>query len=112
MQCGSQYLHLRACFVALACACATAKAQVPAHYPSSYADIVSAARREGKVVVYSTTDTAAVAALIRDFESMYPGVHVEYSDLNSAELHNRYLAETREHQPSADVLASMAGGRN
>ncbi|HJV95017.1 MAG TPA: ABC transporter substrate-binding protein [Albitalea sp.] len=86
----------------------TAHAEVPSSYPSSYAAIVSAARTEGRVVVYSTTDTFTVSTLIRDFESLYPGVKVEYSDLNSSELHNRYLAETASHRPSADVLWSSA----
>ncbi|MEP7057643.1 MAG: extracellular solute-binding protein [Caldimonas sp.] len=83
-------------------------AQVPAGYPDTYAAIVSAARKEGKVVVYSTTDLSAVAALVRDFEQLYPGVKVDYNDLNSSELHNRYLAETAAAQPSADVLWSSA----
>ena len=38
------------------------------------------------MVVYSTTDLSAVAALIKDFEQLYPGVKVVYEDLNSAEL--------------------------
>jgi len=85
-----------------------AEALPPAGYPASYGAIVSAARDEGKVVVYSTTDLSVVAALIRDFESIYPGVKVEYSDLNSTELHNRFVAETTAHRPSADVLWSSA----
>lgn len=91
-----------------AVACMPVHGQVPPGYPSSYADVVAAARAEGKVVVYSTTDLAAVSVLIRDFESMYPGVKVEYSDLNSAVLHSRYLAETAQRRPSADVLWSSA----
>ena len=87
---------------------ASAAARPPDGYPSDYGAIVSAARDEGKVVVYSTTDLSAIAALIRDFELAYPGVKVEYEDLNSAELHNRYLAETAAHRPSADVLWSSA----
>lgn len=85
-----------------------AVAGLPAGYPSDYGALVSAARDEGKVVVYSTTDLSAIAALIRDFELLYPGVKVVYEDLNSAELHNRYLAETAAHRPSADVLWSSA----
>lgn len=77
-------------------------------YPSNYASLVAAARDEGTVVVYSTTDMSAVAALIRDFELAYPGVKVDYNDLNSGELHNRYLAETAAGKPSADVLWSSA----
>ncbi len=88
--------------------CAVAAAAAPEHYPSGYADIVAAARSEGRVVVYSTTDAGSVSALIRDFESLYPGVQVDYNDLNSADLHNRYLAETASGRPSADVLWSSA----
>jgi iron(III) transport system substrate-binding protein len=101
---------LSAAFAALALACLApvASAGPPDGYPSNYGAIVSAARDEGKVVVYSTTDLSAVAALIRDFEQAYPGVRVDYNDLNSAELHNRYLAETAAHTPSADVLWSSA----
>jgi iron(III) transport system substrate-binding protein len=85
-----------------------ARAALPDGYPSSYGAIVSAARDEGKVVVYSTTDLSAVASLIRDFESLYPGVRVEYNDLNSTELYNRFRSETAARQPSADVLWSSA----
>src|SRR5450755_1323224 len=93
---------------ALVSACLGAQAATPAGYPTAYGALVSAARDEGRVVVYSTTDLSAVAALIRDFEALYPGVKVEYNDLNSTELHNRYLAETAAKRPSADVLWSSA----
>ena len=86
----------------------SAIAAPPDGYPAAYGAIISAARDEGKVVVYSTTDLSAVAALIRDFELLYPDVKVEYNDLNSTELYNRYLAETAAHRPSADVLWSSA----
>jgi iron(III) transport system substrate-binding protein len=97
----------------LACALAGfwaqgAHAEVPPEYPGAYAAIASAARSEGRVVVYSTTDLSAVAALIRDFEQCYPGVKVDYNDLNSTDLHQRFLAETAAGKPSADVLWSSA----
>jgi iron(III) transport system substrate-binding protein len=88
--------------------CLGAHAGPPEGYPANYGAIVSAARDEGKVVVYSTTDLSAGAALIRGFEQAYPGVTVEYNELNSTELHNRYLAETLAKRPSADVLWSSA----
>lgn len=100
---------LRAAALFAASGCLTAAlAAAPAGYPSAYGATVSAAAQEGKVVVYSTTDLAAVAALIRDFELLYPGLKVEYHDLNSADLHQRFLAETAARQPSADVLWSSA----
>ena len=88
--------------------CEPALGGPPDGYPAAYGKIISAARDEGKVVVYSSTDASAVAALIRDFELLYPGVKVDYNDLNTAELHNRYIAETAAKRPSADVLWSSA----
>lgn len=85
-----------------------AHAGVPQEYPVAYGAIASAARSEGRVVVYSTTDLSAVAALIRDFEQCYPGIKVDYNDLNSTDLHQRFLAETAVGKPSADVLWSSA----
>jgi len=87
---------------------APARSEPPQGYPASYAALIKAAQAERKVVVYSTTDLAAVSGLIKDFEALYPGVRVEYQDLNSAELYNRFLSETHAAQPSADVLWSSA----
>lgn len=85
-----------------------ARADVPPEYPGAYRAIASAARDEGRVVVYSTTDLSAVAALIRDFEQRNPGIKVDYNDLNSTDLYQRFLAETAAGKPSADVLWSSA----
>lgn len=43
-------------------ACA-AWAEVPAGYPADYQKTIDAAVKEGKVVIYSTTDTKAAAAI-------------------------------------------------
>lgn len=104
---------LRSCAAVIAATllgplCEPVLAGPPDGYPAAYGKIISAARDEGKVVVYSSTDASAVAALIRDFELLYPGVKVDYNDLNTAELHNRYIAETAAKRPSADVLWSSA----
>ncbi|HTH78103.1 MAG TPA: ABC transporter substrate-binding protein [Ramlibacter sp.] len=85
-----------------------ALAQVPAGYPANYADTIAAAKKEGKVVVYSTTDTKSAASLIDDFKKLYPGIEVEYNDLNSTELYNRFIAEKASAGASADVLWSSA----
>ncbi|VTR30412.1 Uncharacterised protein [Serratia fonticola] len=44
-------------------------------------------------MVYSTTDTKAAGPLIQGFEALYPGIKVEYNDMNSTELYNRYISE-------------------
>lgn len=72
--------------LALAGLSANALAQSPAGYPADYAKVVEAAKKEGKVVVYSTTDSKAAEALIRDFSMLYPAVKVEYNDMNSTEV--------------------------
>lgn len=80
----------------------------PAGYPKSYESVVAAAKQEGRVVVYSTTDASTVSALIQDFKQAYPGVEVDYEDMDSEEIYSRFLAETAAGQRSADVLWSSA----
>jgi iron(III) transport system substrate-binding protein len=87
---------------------ARAAGTIPEGYPASYAGIVDAARREGQVVIYSVTDLPAAAPLIRDFQKLYPGVRVDYRDMNSNDVYHRFLAETAAGEPSADVLWSSA----
>ena len=85
-----------------------AQAQVPQGYPADYAQIVDAAKKEGKVVIYATTDAVAANPLVQDFETLYPGIKVEYSDLNSTELYNRFIAEAAANNGTADLLWSSA----
>ena len=68
-------------------------AQVPAGYPADYAQIVDGAKKEGKVVVYSALDHKAAQPLIKDFNALYPDIKVEYNDMNSTEMYNRFIAE-------------------
>ncbi len=93
---------------ALAVVAAFATAQVPAGYPAGYADTIAAAKKEGKVVVYSTTDTAAAGFLTKDFQALYPGISVEYNDMNSTEVYNRFISERAANAGSADVLWSSS----
>lgn len=95
---------------ALCCALgsAAAWAAVPAGYPAGYQSLVDAAVKEGKVVVYSATDSAAARPLIKDFQALYPGVKVEYHDMNSTEIYNRFISENAASSASADVVWSSA----
>jgi iron(III) transport system substrate-binding protein len=87
---------------------AMAQAPAPAGYPADYAKIVEAAKKEGKVVVYSTTDSKAAEALIRDFSTLYPAVKVEYNDMNSTEVYNRFISEAAAGGATADVMWSAS----
>src|SRR5258708_12790662 len=96
-----------AAFIATALAFGTsAQAQVPQGYPADYAKIVEGAKKEGKVVIYSTTDAVAANPLIKDFEALYPGIKVEYSDLNSTELYNRFISQAAANNVPAYLFRS------
>jgi iron(III) transport system substrate-binding protein len=64
--------------------------------------------RGARVVLYTSTDPAALRPLIRDFGEMYPQVRVEPHHLNSREIYHRFRREAAEGQPGADVVWSSA----
>jgi iron(III) transport system substrate-binding protein len=99
----------RLVLLALATIAAPVFAQtVPAGYPADYAQTIAAAKKEGKVVIYSALDTKAAQPLIRDFNALYPDIKVEYNDMNSTEMYNRFIAESASGQGGADVMWSSA----
>ncbi len=85
-----------------------ARGQVPAGYAATYEATIRAAESEAGLVVYSTTDIAVARHLIADFRVLYPRIEVEYEDLNSTELHHRFIAETHLGSRSADLVWSSA----
>ncbi|MCC4114559.1 ABC transporter substrate-binding protein [Aromatoleum toluclasticum] len=89
---------------ALACACVLPAAGAHAERDGT---LYAAAVREGRVIVHAATDERIALPLIRAFEQRYPGVRVEYEDLNSGELSRRFLDETA-RGAAADVLWSSA----
>jgi len=79
-----------------------------AGFAAESADVTAGAKKEGKVVIYSSTDSASVEPLLLDFKSLYPFLQVEYNDLNTTEVYNRFLAETAAGSGTADFLWSSA----
>jgi iron(III) transport system substrate-binding protein len=102
------FCRIAAVFGSLLIGIAVAHAQVPAGYPADYANIVDGAKKEGKVIVYSTTDAKLVTPLLKDFEAAFPGVKVEYTDLNSTEIYNRFISENAANAASADAVWSSS----
>ncbi|HEX6795727.1 MAG TPA: ABC transporter substrate-binding protein [Casimicrobiaceae bacterium] len=99
----------RLLLLALATIAAPVFAQtVPPGYPADYAQTIAAAKKEGKVVIYSALDTKAAQPLIKDFNAVYPDIKVEYNDMNSTEMYNRFIAESASGQGGADVMWSSA----
>ena len=82
--------------------------QVPSGYPPEYAATIRAAEDEGKLIIYSNTDIRVASDLVEDFRKVYPKIEVEYEDLNSTELHYRFISETLLGHDSADIVWSSA----
>lgn len=77
-------------------------------YSAESRDMVSAAQKEGRLIVYSSTDSASAEPLLQDFKSLYPSIQVEYNDLNTTEIYNRFVAEAAAGAGTADLLWSSA----
>lgn len=81
-------------------------AQVPKGYPASYQKTVDEAKKEKKLVIYSSTDQASAQFLVDDFKTLYPFLEVEYNDIGTTQLYSRYISETAAGGKSADFLWS------
>ncbi len=80
----------------------------PAHYPKSYQRIVEAARQEGALTIFSTTDQEQVSALLDDFRRCYPFIQVAYHELPASEIDRQVRLEGIRAKPQADVVWSSA----
>ncbi|MGE5216221.1 MAG: extracellular solute-binding protein [Chloroflexota bacterium] len=69
---------------------------------------IAGAKKEGKLIIYSSTDSASVEPLLQDFKALYPFLQVEYNDLNTTEIYNRFTAESASGAGTADLLWSSA----
>lgn len=79
---------------------------VTAHAQSA-AELAAAAQKEGKLIIYGVTDNEQANHLIREFRATYPGINVEYSNMSTTELYNRFISETAAGA-SADVTWSSS----
>ncbi len=80
----------------------------PTAYPAESREVVAAAQKEGRLVIYSSTDSPSAEPLLQDFKSLYPFLQVEYNDLNTTEIYNRFVAEAAASAGTADLLWSSA----
>ncbi len=87
-----------------------ARAQVvPSGYPADYAQVIEAARREGRLLVYSTSSVTAWRPFIELFGQRYPAITVETTDSN--DLWEKYYAESSTRTRTADVIVGAAPDR-
>ncbi len=76
--------------------------------PASDPAVVEAAKKEGRLIVYSSTDQASAQALLDDFRRLYPFIQIEYNDLGTQAIYDRFVSETAAGARSADLLWSSA----
>jgi iron(III) transport system substrate-binding protein len=86
----------------------SAAAKPPAGYPRSYERLQAEGARERRLVIYSAADVDEMAGVLRAFQAAYPRIHLDYVHLASAEVYDRYVAETAARRPSADLLFNSA----
>jgi iron(III) transport system substrate-binding protein len=80
-----------------------------AHYPHSYGEIVTAARQEKQLVIYSVVhDDMAIKDLLTAFRRRYPFLAVTDLDDDAARTYRRFKRETSAGKSSADFIWSPA----
>lgn len=65
-------------------------------------------RQRDFLTIYSTTDTRVFQPVILDFQSLRTDITVHYVDVEAAPLYERFLRETGEGRPQADLLLSSS----
>ncbi|MEM2302170.1 MAG: extracellular solute-binding protein, partial [Sulfolobales archaeon] len=70
------------------------------------APIIDAARKEGKLVIYSSLDRPSAEPLLNAFKAKYPFIDVQYIELGTVTIYNRYISERAAGAPTADILWS------
>jgi iron(III) transport system substrate-binding protein len=89
-------------------AASDAAAQPPPGYPRSYQRIIDAAKKGGKLTIYSATDVREMADLLRDFNLLYPQIVVRYEDLSSWEVYRRFVSDVEARRVTADLVINSA----
>ena len=94
--------------VLLTAACSVAGsaalAQVPDGYPEAYQQTIDLATNEGRLLVYSSTDSSSVTALLNAFSARYPGITVDFLDLSSNDVYTRLTSESAAGSGTADLI--------
>jgi iron(III) transport system substrate-binding protein len=71
-------------------------------------DLTAPARREARLVIYSTTDDVEAAELLSAFRHAYPYIQVDYQSLTAREVYSRFRSEMDAGKPGADLVISSA----
>lgn len=80
---------------------------IPQDYPSTYQKIITEAKREGHVSLYSTTDEELVTELLEAFKKKYD-IAVDFTDVGTIKAYSRIVAEVEAEETGADIVWSSA----
>ncbi len=83
---------------------------IPEASAARTAQLYEAAKKEGKVLLYTTGTTREADDYKKPFEAKYPGVEVEYFTGTSEEIVNRFMAEARAGKTLGDMIVMTLGG--
>lgn len=72
------------------------------------ADLVAAAKREGKLAIYTSTDLEQGQKLLDAFKATYPGIDTQWNDLGTTSVFNRVVSEAAAQQVGCDIAWSSA----
>ena len=75
---------------------------------SLMAPLIEAAKREGKIVIYSSLDRPSAEPLLKKFKDLYPFIDVEYLEMGTATIFSRFRSEASSGAPTADIIWSPA----
>ncbi|MDK2760781.1 MAG: ABC transporter substrate-binding protein [Sphingopyxis sp.] len=82
--------------------------RVPAGYDLSYAKLIEGGTKEGRLVIWSTTDRQVMRDLLSAFQRAYPGIKTEYHDLPARDVGDRFLAIGKTGGVNPDLLLSSS----
>lgn len=95
-----------ASLIASACGGAPTPAAKPAATAGDWSAVEAAAKREGKLVVYTITDPASMQDVATAFNRSYPEIELESVRMSPADALERIKAEIETRQPIADINLS------
>ncbi len=79
--------------------------------PASIAELIgfqSLGTPTETLVIYSSTDLDRIRPLVSAFQEKFPGIAIDYHELNTIELHQRVIGETDAGETTADLALSSA----
>lgn len=80
----------------------------PEYYPDGYAKLVSDAKKENELLIYSNVAEYNWREILLGFKRKFPWINVQTLDLGPTESFERYYSEANSGKRSADMLVVAA----